>query len=166
MKNLFLVLCLIFLSNISIAHAEFKFDVSTKDIEKLLKIISINDLTVGESAYILLNMFSVCIKSDGNLGISRGTHIVSERNDYSAHALVTVQPGGTLSVELIPSKKPPEDSDKKAVLKKFLSFINQAPSCDFIKTFSPLSNKAVYSLSTIEGIESVKGLLEMYLKMK
>jgi hypothetical protein len=164
MKNLFLVLCLIFLSNISVVHAEFKFDVSNKDIEKSLKIISISDLTVGDSAYISLN--SICIKSDGNLAISRGTHIETERNDYSTYALIKVEPGGTLSVELISSKKSPEDSNKKAALKKFLSLISQAPSCDFIKTFFPLYNKAVYSLSTIEGMESFKGLLEMYLKMK
>jgi hypothetical protein len=67
---------------------------------------------------------------------------------------------------LIPPKKPPEESNKKGVLKKFLNSIREFVSCDSIKTFLPLHNKAVYPVSTIEGMQSATKLLEMYLKMK
>jgi hypothetical protein len=96
MKNLFLVVCLMFLSNISVVNAEFKLDISINDLDKSLEIISINDLAVGESAYIPLR--SICIKSDGNIAISRETRIESERSDYSTYALIKIQPGSTISL--------------------------------------------------------------------
>jgi hypothetical protein len=164
MKNSFLVVCLMSLSNISVVNAEFKLDISISDLDKSLEIISINDLAVGESAYI--NLTSFCTKSDGNIAVSRVTRIQSERSDYSAYALIKIQPGGTISVELIPSKKLPEENSKKMVLKKFLGSIREFFSCDVIKTVLPLHNAAVYPVSTIEGMQSAKKLLEMYLKMK
>src|SRR5262245_60009231 len=105
MRNSFLIVCLMFLPNISVVNAEFKLDISISDLDKSLEIISINDLAVGESAYVYLSSF--CIKSDGNMAILRAARIQSQRSDYSDYALIKIQPGGTISIELIPPKKPP-----------------------------------------------------------
>ena len=153
MKKLILVFFLFGIANSS--FADFKIDLTHKEMLKELGKFTINDLGVGERG-IIGGVYNDCL-DDGNWMVWAYTKLKEERSKYSNDYTVERIPKERLKINILPSPKEPKNKTEKIE-----DILNQIPhiKCKiFRNVFIDIENK-FFVVEEINGAKSVKELLK------
>ena len=149
----------IFIASISFG---FDIDINEDDLRRLKNGYLIEDLMVGERAFV--STYAFCHK-DGQLLLNKKANTI-DRSKYSLNILITINPKNTVSVSIKPEKDSTAFDLKDNLIKHF---IPQSAPCKNQELF--YSTKLdFYSVDNIDGYKSmskyIKHLKDMGFKSK
>lgn len=155
-KVLTLTFLLVFTEGHS-CHADFTVDLEQDIVYQTLQIYTLNDLGVGETAYI--GQSTICVNEKGNILLPKDTKLIDVRSEYMSYLKAKRLPGEKLSLELIPSKS---ESKSHEILDFMKSIVNRRESinCDLAYRFFGYSREKMLSVESIEGVNSLRLLVE------
>ena len=139
----------------SASAADFKIDLDLKEINTVFEVFTLGDLGVGDSGYVHRSTFCV---ENGTLKIPKDLQLENDRSEYGSFFKVKRLPSDSISVELVPPKS---DSKKEGVISfiKTLGNKQAALKCELLYSLFGYSKSDLFVVSTVEGAESLKGLL-------
>jgi hypothetical protein len=141
----------------STAYADFTVNVDQKTVYKHFGVYVLDDLGVGESAYVRQSLF--CIDESGVIKIPKDLKVVTDRAEYGSYFKVKRQPNDKISVELIPAKS---DSKRKEIVDFLQDLVSkqQALPCSALYSLFGYSKPEMLSISTVEGAGSLREMLD------
>ena len=149
---------------ISIANYAYGFDIDINqdDLSRLEDGYLIEDLAIGERAFV--SKYAFCFR-DGQLLLNKKSNTV-ERSEYSVNMLITINPKNSVTLNIKPQKDKTGFDVKEDVMK---DFIPASYSCEYQEIFFN-TEIDFYSVDNIDGYTSmseyIKHLKDMGFKSK
>ena len=149
------ILSIVILCN-SNASAGFTVNLEQKIVYKHLGVFVLDDIGVGEFAYVSQNWF--CIDRKGQMKIPKDLEVVNDRSEFMNYFKVKRLPNNKVSVELIPKKL---GSKHKATLSFLKRLVNKRRTlqCDLLYSSFGYSKNELLNVSTVDGTSSLEELL-------
>ena len=149
---------------ISIANYAYGFDIDINqdDLSRLEDGYLIEDLAIGERAFV--TKYAFCFR-DGQLLLNKKSNTV-ERSEYSVNMLITINPKNSVTLNIKPQKDKTGFDVKEDVMK---DFIPASYPCEYQEIFFN-TEIDFYSVDNIDGYTSmseyIKHLKDMGFKSK
>ncbi len=157
MKNLKKIILVFLLISVS-AYADFKINVSDSDMDKALNIIRLQDIGVGEEAYVSSSNF--CIDKNNKIKFAKATKVDNDRK-HSRYKIKRL-PKNKIKISFVTTKY----SNKKDRIE---NFVRQATGVKkaYCEKMSIFGITSFYTVDSIEGETSLSDLWNnVYLKLK
>ncbi len=154
LKTAYLYLSLLFCGSV---WADFQINLDQQAVYKKFGMYVLDDLGIGESAYI--HQGSFCIDKSGKFKIPIDTEVVSDRSEYGSYFKVKRLPSDKLSITLIPAKSETKNDEITGFIKKMVNK-KQAFQCKLLHIYFGYPTNDFFHVISVEGESSLKGLLD------